>query len=49
VRFSQDVQLTASAAAFKDLIEIETFASPAGSATPTWTRIIVHDHIRDQQ
>lgn len=49
VRFSQDVQLTASAAAFKDLIEIETFASPAGSATPIWTRITVHDHIRDQQ
>jgi len=49
VRFSQDVQLTASAAAFKDLIEIETFAAPAGAAAPTWTRITVHDQIRDQQ
>lgn len=49
VRFSEDVQLTASASAFKDLIEIETFASPAGSVTPTWTRITVHDKIRDQQ
>ncbi len=49
VRFSQDVQLTAPAASFKDLIEIETFASPPGSTSPTWTRITVHDQIRDQK
>lgn len=49
VLFSRDVQLTAPAAAFGDLIEIETIPSPDGAAAPTWTRITVRDHIREQQ
>jgi len=48
VRFSRDVILTAPAAAFKDLVDIETFASPHGSATSTWTRITIRDQIREQ-
>jgi len=49
VLFSRDVQLTAPAAAFGDLIQIETIPAPDGAIAPTWTRITVRDHIRDQQ
>jgi hypothetical protein len=50
VRFSRDVQLSAPADAFADLITIETVnQSGAADASGAWTRITIKDHIRDQQ
>lgn len=49
VLFTRDVQLIAPAAAFGDLIQIETIPSADGAGAPTWTRITVRDQIRDQQ
>lgn len=48
VRFSRDVQLSAPADAFADLITIETI-NQDGGAGAAWTRITIKDHIRDQQ
>lgn len=50
VRFSRDVQLSAPADAFADLITIETINQEGtAGAGGAWTRITIKDHIRDQQ
>lgn len=50
VRFSREIQLSAPADAFADLITIETINQDGtAGAGGAWTRVTIKDHIRDQE
>ena len=47
--FSNSIKFTAPPEAFNDMVTVETVDGKAKDGTPQqWTRITIHDHIRDQ-